>query len=60
MIIAQADDVTLFDLLGRSITGVVSRDANAIVAHIPEDIHGLVLISISAHGRVWSRSIWLD
>lgn len=60
MIIAQADDVALFDLLGRSITGVVSRDANAIVAHIPEDIHGLVLISITAHGRVWSRSIWLD
>ena len=59
-IVTQADQITMYDLLGRSIHGVVSRDANSIVTFIPEDIHGLILISVSAHGRVWSRSVWLD
>jgi hypothetical protein len=59
-IVTLADEVTMYDVLGRSINGLVSRDAHSIVTIIPEDIHGLVLISIAAHGRVWSRSIWID
>jgi aminoglycoside phosphotransferase family enzyme len=57
---AEADELIISDLLGRRIPALTTAYASTMTAHVPDDVHGLVLITIMQNSRAYLRTLWFN
>lgn len=57
---AEADELIVSDLLGRRISALTTAYASTMTANVPDDVHGLVLVTVVQNNRAFLRTLWFD
>jgi hypothetical protein len=57
---AEADELIVSDLLGRRISALTTAYASTMTANVPDDVHGLVLVTVVQNNKAFLRTLWFD